>query len=134
MMLSKLEAGPADVMDRGVHTAALRSHCRKGLGFVEPFVAQRDAQELRRRPGYKERTGSGSGSGTGSGRRHCPAFTERGAEPEPVVKRGGSEVNGRSSRRLDVSNLHMGLSARQCPEQVFVVDHDETTRDRAQAA
>ena len=40
MMLSKLEAGPADVVDRGVHTAGLRSHCRKGLGSVEPFATE----------------------------------------------------------------------------------------------
>ncbi len=40
MMLSKREAGPADVMDRGGHTAALRSHCRKGLGSVEPFATE----------------------------------------------------------------------------------------------
>ncbi len=40
MMLSKLEAGPADVVDRGVHTAALRSHCRKGLASGETFAHQ----------------------------------------------------------------------------------------------
>ncbi len=67
MMLSKLEAGPADVVDRGVHIAGLRSHCLKGLGFVEPFVPECDARLLGLSPGYIGTDGFGIGGGIGVG-------------------------------------------------------------------
>jgi len=65
MMLARLEAGPADVVDRGVHTAGLRSHCRKGLGSVEPFA--NEAIELTGLGGASVTDGIGIGIGPGRG-------------------------------------------------------------------
>jgi hypothetical protein len=73
MMPSKLEAGPADVVDRGVHTAALRSHCRKGRASGEPFAAQ-----------VVERGTDGFGLGVGVG---WPPLLGRGLEDQEVLIR-----------------------------------------------
>jgi hypothetical protein len=61
------EAGPADAIDRGVHAAALRSHCRKGLASVEPFAAQAgqtNGSGLSR--GYRGTDGVGIGAERGA--------------------------------------------------------------------